>query len=118
METEEHEQQQLVYITNLENGLRKHGTTVYDKEDPNKNRPAAKNRPIEVPSLNNTNHVFDNYGEIGSDVERIEDFFKGEKEKNSKEHDYTDMNMETEGKQADLRKLKTTRYHHVTSRKK
>ena len=35
LETEEHKQQQLVYITNLKNGLRNNGTTVYDEEDPN-----------------------------------------------------------------------------------
>ena len=36
METEEHEQQQLVYITNLEDGLRKNGTKLYDEEGPDK----------------------------------------------------------------------------------
>ena len=36
LETEELKQQQIVYITNLENGLRKHSTTVYNEEDPNK----------------------------------------------------------------------------------
>ena len=35
LETEEHEQQQIVYITNLENGLRKDGTALYDEKDPN-----------------------------------------------------------------------------------
>ena len=34
--TEEPEQQEIVYITNLEDGLRKDGTTLYDKEGPNK----------------------------------------------------------------------------------
>ena len=34
--TEEPEQQQVVYITNLEDGLRKDGTTMYDEEGPNK----------------------------------------------------------------------------------
>ena len=34
--TEEHEQQQVVYITNLEDGLRKDGTTLYDEKGPNK----------------------------------------------------------------------------------
>ena len=33
--TEEPEQQEIVYITNLEDGLRKDGTTLYDEEDPN-----------------------------------------------------------------------------------
>ena len=118
LQTEEHEQPQLVYITNLESSLRKAGTTVYEEEDPIKKGPGAKNRPIEVSSLNNPNHFFDTYGETGSDIERSEDFLKGEKEKNSKEHIYTDKNMDMEGKQADLRKSKTTRYHHDISRKK
>ena len=33
--TEEPEQQEIVYITNLEDGLRKDGTTLYDEEGPN-----------------------------------------------------------------------------------
>ena len=33
---EEPEQQEIVYITNLEDGLRKDGTTLYDEEVPNK----------------------------------------------------------------------------------
>ena len=32
---EEPEQQQIVYITNLEDGLRKNGTTLYKEKDPN-----------------------------------------------------------------------------------
>ena len=34
--TEEHDQQQIVYIMNLEDGLRKDGTTLYDEKGPNK----------------------------------------------------------------------------------
>ena len=34
--TEEHKQQQVVYITNLEDGLRKDGTTLYDEKGPSK----------------------------------------------------------------------------------
>ena len=34
--TEEPKQQEVVYITNLEDGLRKDGTTMYDEEGPNK----------------------------------------------------------------------------------
>ena len=34
--TEEPKQQEIVYITDLEDGLRKNGTTLYDKEGPNK----------------------------------------------------------------------------------
>ena len=35
LETEEPNQQQVVYITNLENGLRNYGTKLYDEKDPN-----------------------------------------------------------------------------------
>ena len=115
---EEPEQQEIVYITNLEDGLRKDGTTLYDEEGPNEKKPAARNRPIEVPSLNNLNHVFDIYGESGSDVKHIEDFLKGEDKKNSKEYDYTNTDVKKEGKQADLQETKITRYHHDIPRKK
>ena len=114
--TEEPEQQEIVYITNLEDGLRKDSTTLYDKEGPKK--PAARNRPIEVPSLNNPYHVFDIYGESDSDVNYIEDFLKGEEKRNSKEHDYANMDLEKEGKQAGLQELNTMQYHHDIPRKK
>ena len=71
-----------------------------------------------MPSLNNPNHVFDIYGESGSDVNYIEDFLKGEDKKNSKEYDYTNMDVKKEGKQADLQESKITRYHHDIPRKK
>ena len=35
LETEEPEQQEIVYITNLEDGLRKDSTKLYDEEGPN-----------------------------------------------------------------------------------
>ena len=59
-----------------------------------------------MPSLNNPNHVFDTYGESGSDVSYIEDFLKGEDKKNPKEYDYTNMDVKKEGKQADLQESK------------
>ena len=104
MGTEEPEQQDIVYIMNLDNGLRKDSRTLYDEKAQKK--PAARNRPIEVPSLNNPNHIFDIYGESGCDVNHIEDFLKGEDKKNSKEYDYTNMDVEKEGKQANLQESK------------
>ena len=62
-----------------------------------------------MPSLNNPNHVFDIYGESDSDVIYIEDFSKGEARKNSKEYDYANMDLEKEGKQADLQDLNIAR---------
>ena len=61
-----------------------------------------------MPSLNNPNHVFDTYRESDSDVIYIEEFLKGEAKKNSKEYDYANMDLEKEGKQADLQDLNIT----------
>ena len=36
LETEEPNQQQIVYVTNLEDGLRNNGTKLYDEKGPNK----------------------------------------------------------------------------------
>ena len=116
--TEEPEQHEVVYIMNLVDGLRKDGTALYDEKGPNEKKPAARNRPIEVPSLNNPNHVFDIYGESDSDVIYIEDFLKGEARKNSAEYDYTNMDLEKEGKQADLQELNIMRHRHDIPRKK
>ena len=58
------------------------------------------------------------YEESGSDVDYIEDSLKGENKKNSKEDNYTNMDEKKEGKQADLLRLRITRYDHDISRKK
>ena len=71
-----------------------------------------------MPSLNNPNHVFDIYGESDSDINYIEDFSKGEDKKNSKEYDYTNMDVKKEGKQANLQESNIMRYHHNIPRKK
>ena len=63
---------------------------------------AVENRLIEEPTLNNLNHIYELYEESGSDNENIEDFVKGENNKNSKEKDYTNIDEEKEGKQTDL----------------
>ena len=49
LDMQETEQQELVYITNLKNGLQEDGMNLYDKEDPNDKKPAAENRLIEEP---------------------------------------------------------------------
>ena len=117
-ETEEPESGQLVYITNLENGLQMDGTELNDEIGPNEKKPVAYNRPIEMPSLNNLKYEVDIYAETGNDPEHIEDFPKGENKKNSKEPKYTKKDKKKEGKRADLLKSKTTRYHHDIPRNK
>ena len=71
-----------------------------------------------MPSLNNPNHVFDIYEEFDSDVNYIEDFSKGEDKRKSKEYDYTNMDLEKEGKQADPQELNITRYRHDLTRER
>ena len=83
LEMEEYDQQQKVYTTNLEDGLRKNGTKLYNEGSPNEKKPSVKNGFIEKPSLNNLNHVFELYKESGSDVDYIEDSLKEENKKNS-----------------------------------
>ena len=58
------------------------------------------------------------YEESGSDVDYIEDSLKGENKKNSKEDNYTNMDEKKERKQANLLRLKITRYDHDIPRKK
>ena len=54
------------------------------------------------------------YKESGSDVDHLEDFLNGESKKNSNEDNYTNMDEEKEGKQADLLRSEITRYdHHI-----
>ena len=98
LETEEYDQQKIVYITNLEDGLQKNDTKLYDEEGPNEKRPAARNRLIEEPSLNNLNHIFELYKESGTDVDYIGDSSKGENKMKSKEDNYT--NMDEKGRKA------------------
>ena len=95
---EETEQHELVYITNLKNGLQKDSMKLYDEEGPNDKKPAAENRLIEEPTLNTLNHVYKLHKESGSDNDNIEDFVKGENKKNSKEEDYTNIDEKKEGK--------------------
>ena len=65
LETEEHESGEIVYIANLENGLQMNGTELNAETGPDEKKPVVCNRPTEMPSLNNPNHEFDIYGEIG-----------------------------------------------------
>ena len=116
--TQETEQHELVYITNLKDGLQKDGTKLYDEEGPNNKKPAAENRLFEKPTLNNLNNVYELYEESGSDNENIEDIVKGENKMNSKEKGYSHMDEEKEGKQADLLNKEKPRNHHNIPRKR
>ena len=109
---QESEQQQLVYITNLKNGLQKDGMKLYDEEGPNNKKPVEEKRLIEEHTLNNLNHVYELYEESGSDNDNIEDSVRGENKKNLKEKDYTNIDEKKEGKQANLLNKEKPGYHH------
>ena len=61
LDMQETEQQELVYMTNLKNGLQEDGMELYDEEGPNDKKPAAENRLIEKPTVNNLNHIYELY---------------------------------------------------------
>ena len=77
LDTQETEQHQLVYISNLKDGLQKDRMKLYNEEGPNNKKPAVENRLIEEPTLNNLNHVYELYKESGSDNEHVEDIVNG-----------------------------------------
>ena len=65
LDPQETEQQQLVYITNLEDDLQKNGTKLNIEEGPKDKKPAVKNRLFEKPSLVNLSLVSELYEESG-----------------------------------------------------
>ena len=117
LDTQETEQPQLVYITNLEGGLQRDGMKLYKEEGRNDKKPAAKNRCFEEPVLNNLNHVYELYEESGSDNKNIEEIAKGEKKKNVKESRYTNIDEDKKGNQADLLEDEKPENHHKVPRK-
>ena len=98
LDTQETAQQELVYITNLEDDLQNNGTKLNEEKDPKDKKTAAKNRPFERPSLVNLNHSSKMYEESGSKNEIIEENEKGENEKNTKESTYTNISSYERGK--------------------
>ena len=77
LDTQETEQHESVYITNLKNGFQKDGMKLYNEEGPNNKKPPAETGLIEEPPLNNLNHIYELYEESGSDNENIEDCNRG-----------------------------------------
>ena len=118
MDTEESDQEELVYIMNLKNGLQKDSMKLYDEEGPNDKKPAAENRLIEETTQNNLNHVYELYEESGIDNNNIDDSLKGKNKNNSKEEDYTNMDEKKEGKRVDLPNKENHDHHHDVPRKK
>ena len=116
--TQETEQHELVYITNVKDGFKRMVQNCTMKKAQTMKSLQWKVGFFEKPTLNNLNHVYKLYEESGSDNENIEDTVKGENKKNSKEKGYTNMDKEKEGKQADLLNKEKTGNHHDIPRKK
>ena len=103
---------------NLEDGLQKDRMELYEEVGPNSEKPAAKNRHLEEPTLNDHSQVYELYRESCSDNKNIEEIAKGENKKNVKESSYTNMDEGKKGKQADLLKDGKPRNCHKIPRKK
>ena len=74
-----------LYITNLKDDFQNNSTKLNEEKGPKDKKPAAKNRPLERPSLGNLNHGSKMYEESGSENKNIEENKKGENEDNMKE---------------------------------
>ena len=114
LDTQETAQQQLVYITNLEDDLQKNSTKLSEEEGPKDKEPAVKNKFFERPSLVNLSHVSELYKESGSENKNIEENGKGENKKNVKESSYTNINRHNKGTQGDqLKNEKAKKDHEI-----
>ena len=118
LDTQETAQQELVYITNLENDLQNHGTKMNEEKGPTDKRPAAKNRPFERPSLVNLNHSSKMYEESGSENDNIEENEKGVSKKSTKELTYTNISRYKRGKWDEQCKIEKLKNDHEIPRRK
>ena len=116
LDTQETEQQQSVYITNLEDDLQKNSTKLNEEEGSKDKKSAVKSRLFERPSLVNLSHVSKLYEESGSENKNIEENRKGENKKNAKESSYTDINGCKKGEQDELLKDEKPKKHHEIPR--
>ena len=62
--------------------LQSHGTEKNEEEGPKDKKPAAKNRPLERPSLINLNHGSKIYDKSGSENDNMEEIKHEEHERN------------------------------------
>ena len=98
LDSQETAQCELVYITNLKDDLQGNSTKMNKEKGQKDKKAAAKNRPLERPSLVNLNHGSKMYEESGSENENIEEDKKGGNEKNMKESTYTNISSYKRGK--------------------
>ena len=112
LDTQETAQQELVYITNLEEDLQNNGTKMNEEKGPKDKKPAVKNRPFERPSQVNLNHGSKIYEESGSENENVEEDKKGENKKNMKESTYANISSYERGKQAKQWKIEKPKNNH------
>ena len=115
-DTQEMAQRQLVYITNLENDLQNHSTKMNEEEGSKDIKPAAKNKPLERPSLINFNHGSKIYKESGSENNNVEENKKGENEKNTMELAHTSISSYERGEWAKQWKIEKPMNDHEIPR--
>ena len=76
-----------------------------EEEGPKDKKPAAKNRPLERPSLINLNHSSKLYEESGTENDDMEEIEREKITKNTKEVVYTMVSSCKRGEQAEQQKI-------------
>ena len=116
LDTQETAQQQSVYITNLEKDLQNHDTKMNEEEGPKDKNPAARNRPLQRPSLINLNHGSKIYEESGSENDDMEEIKMEKNTKNMKEMVYTNIGSYESAEWAEKQKIKKAKNDHKGTR--
>ena len=86
------------------------------EEGPKDKKPAAKNRPLERPSLINLNHGSKIYKESGSENDNAEEIEREKNMKNTKEITYTKISSYNSREQDEQQKIEKPKNDHKTPR--
>ena len=96
--------------------MQNHGTEKNEKEGLKDKKPAAKNRPLERPSLINHNHSSKFYGESGSENDNTEEIKREKNMKNTKEITSTKISSYDSGEWAEQQKIEKPKNDHEIPR--
>ena len=119
LDTQEMAQEQLVYITNLENDQQNYSTKMKAEQEPKDKKPTVRNRPLERPSLINLNHGSKMHEQLGCENDYVEENEKGENKKNTKELAYTNIGSYKRGEWVEQYNIeKPKNYHEIPRNKK
>ena len=87
-----------------------------EEEGPKDNKPAARNRALERPSLINLDHSSKIYEESGCENDDMEEIEREKNMKNTKEVVYTNIGSYNRGEQAEQQKIEKPKNDHKLPR--